>query len=689
MVEIDKWLRNWQPNQNPGIEVLSFLKLAELQHLLKSWKAQTFTGLFFESRVESARLAKCSKSMNDLPKRVFCFGSFRLDAEDRTVRKNGENIPLSPKEFETLLILVEKGGHLVKKEDLIARVWPETFVADGSLTRNISVLRRVLGDKLIETLPKTGYRLTELVTVEISPVAEETVTEVRPAPSSPVTAGVWTKRISFLIAVVILCAIAILLSRILRHSKASASSRANLVRIAVLPLVNMTGNENQEYLCDGLTEAMISELGHLDPQELSVIARTSVMQYRSTTKTIPQIGHELSVDYILEGSVRGSGDRLRITTQLVRASDSSHLWTGIYDKDTKDILGLEQQVAIGIAEEIELKFKPFTHAGVQGESPDNPEAYRNYLLGRYYLNKRNREGVIRAQEYFKKALEIEPAYARAYAGLADVHLQEAVGGIRPHLDGYRESEMAATKAIQIDSSLAEAYSTLGLLSYIYRWDWASADQSFQRAISLDPNLALAHARYGYYLGATKRYDEAIREMQHAIDLDPLSINASQNFGYVYALAGRYDEAITQLHKALDLDPNNPATHGYLGLAYEWKGDYPQSLDEFRTAQKVSGRLVPYAAGVAQVLALAGRTKEARVILNDLFVARKQEPVAAASFAQIYAALGDRDKAFLWLQQAIDERSCTVLELNDHSFDSLKSDHRFAEIRRELKLETTN
>jgi TolB-like protein/DNA-binding winged helix-turn-helix (wHTH) protein/Tfp pilus assembly protein PilF len=648
-------------------------------------KIEEAQDLLLDFRSKSVPFGQCGKPMSDLPRRIFCFGPFRLDEEDRTVRKNGDNVSLSPKEFETLLILVEKGGHLVRKEDLIARVWPETFVSDGSLTRNISVLRRVLGEKLIETVPKTGYRLTEPVTVEIASV-DKSLSDLRPAPSSSVASGVWAKRISLLIAAVILCVVTILLNRILQHSKASASSRGNPVRIAVLPLLNMTGNENQEYLCDGLTEAMISELGHLDSQKLSVIARTSVMQYRGTAKPIPQIGRELNVDYILEGSVHGSGDRLRITTQLVRASDASHLWTGVYDKDTKDILGLEQQIAVGIADEIELKFKP---SFVQSESTVNSEAYRNYLLGRYYLNKRNREGVIRAREYFKKALEIEPDYARAYAGLADVHLQEAIGGITPHLDGYRESEAAAIKALQIDFSLAEAYSTLGLLNYMYRWDWAGADKNFQRAISLDPNLALAHARYGYYLGAIKRNDDSIREMQRAIDLDPLSINVSQNFGYMYALAGRYDEAITQLHKALDLDPNNPATHGYLGLAYEWKGDYSQALQEFRTAQKVSGRLVPYAAGVAQVLALAGRAEEARAILSDLFVARKQEPVAAASFAQVYAALGDRDNAFYWLQQAINERSCTVLELNDHSFDSLKSDQRFAKIRRQLKLEVMN
>jgi serine/threonine-protein kinase len=191
------------------------------------------------------------------------------------------------------------------------------------------------------------------------------------------------------------------------------------------------------------------------------------------------------------------------------------------------------------------------------------------------------------------------------------------------------------------------------------------------------------------LAAVKHTDDAIREMRRAIDLDPLSINVNQNFGYIYALAGQYDEAVTQLHHALDLDPNNPVTHGYLGLTYEWEGDYLHSLEEFRTAQKVSGRFVPYAAGVAQVLALAGRAKEARAILDDLFVARKREPVAASSFAQIYAALGDKEKAFLWLRQAINERSCTVLELNDHSFDSLKSDRRFADIRRQLNLEVSN
>jgi TolB-like protein len=247
------------------------------------------------------------------------------------------------------------------------------------------------------------------------------------------------------------------------------------MKIAILPFVNLTGNDDQEYLCDGLTEAMIAELSRLNPDRLEVIARTSAMHYRKTSKTIPQIGRELNVDYLLESSVRASEERLHITTQLVRASDAIHLWTGEYDRELKDVMQLQQQIAERVANEIQLRLSFDTGVRFKRTEHVDSEAYRNYLLGRYYLNKRNLEGISRASGYFQRAMEIAPNDAGSHAGAADVYLQQAIWGILPYLEGYAKSELAVRKAIELDSLLPEAYTTLALLDYMYRWQWTKAD----------------------------------------------------------------------------------------------------------------------------------------------------------------------------------------------------------------------
>jgi TolB-like protein/DNA-binding winged helix-turn-helix (wHTH) protein/Tfp pilus assembly protein PilF len=614
-----------------------------------------------------------------------------MDAEDRVLLRNGQAIPLAPKEFETLLALVEAGGRLVGKEALVARVWPGTFVGDGSLARNISVLRKELGEDLILTVPKVGYRLASVVTPELSPAGTDVPEGEAGKPViSPISRSSRFNKAWLALPMLAFCAIAIFFLREFSLRPKSTSTARAPVKIAILPFVNLTGSDDQEYLCDGLTEAMIAELSRLNPDRLDVIARTSAMHYRKTSKTIPQIGRELNVDYLLESSVRASGERLHITTQLVRASDATHLWTGEYDRELKDVVQLQQQIAVAVAEEIQLKLSPEAVAALKQVQLVDPEAYRNYLLGRYYLNKRNSEGISRAHGYFQRALEIAPNYASAHAGAADAYLQQAIWGILPYLEGYAKSEAAVRKAIELDSSLPEAYTTLALLDYMYRWEWTQAEQDFRRSLQLDPNSAAGHARYADYLIAVQRPDDAIREMRRALELDPLSITVSQNAGYTYALAGRYDEALAQLRQALDLDPNNQVTHGYLGATLEWKGDYSRALEEFKTAQRVSGRWESYVSGIAHVLALMNRKKEARRILDRLLVLRDHENVSAGSLAYLYAALGDKDKAFYWLDESITEHSVTALEFNnDHSLDPLRSDPRFADLRRRFKFDASN
>lgn len=658
------------------------------------------TGLdCLEESLKKALNQVLPSDMNDLHRKTFLFGPFRMEVDDRILLRQGQLVPLAPKEFDTLLVLVENAGRLVSKEDLIAQVWPDTFVGDGSLARNISVLRKALGDDLIQTAPKLGYRFTANITVERSNghAVQPAETEVSAAPALPSIvapqpptqeAGKW--RVSWrIVALLIFILVGVLLAyRQVRPAQARNQDATGPVKIAVLPFENLTGNAAEEYLCDGLTEAMISELSRLNPGKLKVIARTSAMQYKKTAKQIPQIGRELDVDYLLESSVRGSGERVRVTAQLVRASDATHVWSGEYERDLKDVLDLQERVAMAIADEVNLTVAPSVDAQATRGHAVNPEAYRYYLLGRYHWNKRTREDILQSLADYQQAVQADPQYGRAYAGMADTYISLAWWGIAAYREAYAKSQSAAQTAISLDPSLAEPYASLGIVDFMYTLDWAGAETNFRRAIALDPNYSTAHHWYAEYLAAMKRPAEALQEIKKAAELDPLSLGISQNIGFVLIQAGRYQEAIQQLEKSMEIDPNNQVTHGYLALAYEWTHQYDRALDEFRTAQRLSKQYIPYAAGVAHVLALTGRRAEALAILRKLMSYRRQDEasVSAYSFAAVYAALGKNDAAIEWLKKSIEERSCTAAEFNnDPALDVLRSDPRFAELRQRLRL----
>ena len=651
--------------------------------------------------------------MNDLRGGMFAFGPFRLDSGQRMLWRNGDHLPLTPKEFETLLVLVENAGQLVGKEDIISRVWPDTFVSDSSLTRNVSVLRKVLGDDVIQTLPKFGYRLTlavSRVTAVPDPV-DQVVTPppvvaamsssptgghrpplqragqappLHPTPAGIAPGGRLRRRAGVVLAVLTAAAVyaGYREAAALRGRPKPASGP---IRIAVLPFTNLTGDPQQEYVCDGLTEAMISELSRLSPGQLDVIARTSAMQYKHTDKSVPQIGRELRVDYVLESSLRESGKMIRVTTQLVRAADAGHVWTGEYDRDLEDVLSLQEQVAIAIGEEIELKLAPPAKARLPSPRTVDAEAYREYLLGRFYWNRRDRDGLLRSVNYFNQAIARDAGYGAAYAGLADAYLVLG-GGYLPDRESYGKARIAALKALELDPTLADAHCSLAYEKYVNEWDWQGAEDDFQRALSLDPGYATAHHWYALYLAAMLRPEEAVREIKRALELDPLSVAINYGAGTVFTQAGRHDEAIGQLKKALEIDPGNAVTHGALAVAYERKKLYEKAAVEFETAQRLQGGYSPYAIEVAHVYVTDGRTAKAQAILRDLLADGKWAKASPMSFARVYASLGEKEAAFRWLQKSIDDRSCTVAEVNtDRDLDPLRSDPRFEQIRRQFRL----
>ena len=655
--------------------------------------------------------------MNNLQRRVFLFGAFRMDVTQRELWRDGSPISLTPKEFDTLLVLVEKSGQLVDKETIVSRVWPDTFVADSSLTRNISALRRVLGDGIIDTVPKFGYRLratatcetTELLTVQEVSVPQLGVVVKPPAPAS--TDGVtdqtgsfyetpannrqhstsnvrqrawFTGRRAWMAAAVILGGAAVAFLILPGHSRTKdAGGVSPSIKLAVLPFVNLTGHPEQEYLCDGLTEEMITVLGGLNPRRMGVISRTSSMTFKNSNRTAAEIGRSLKVNYLLECSVREATNRLRINAQLIRTSDEVHIWAREYDRDMSDVLDIEGEVARAIAGEIQAKLSPADETRLAGVRPVNPEVHELYLRGRYYWNKRTPETLKKSLEYFEKAAMKDPSYAPAYAGLADSYAMLGSGfySVLPPKEAYPKAEAAAMKALELDPNQAEPHTALAWSKTVFDWDWQGAEREFKRAIELNPDYANAHHWYGYYLLVVGRPTEAIAEYRTAESLDPLSLIISSDLGQEGLVgAGHYDEAMEQCQKTVEMDASFAEAHVCMMNSYEQRGMYKEAIAEIQKAIGLSRDNLVYIAALGSLCAASGRRGEALSILDELKARSKHEYVPSGLFFSLYSALGEKEQAIGWLEKAYQEHDATMLGLRGlPQSDPLRSDARFQDL----------
>jgi len=619
--------------------------------------------------------------MNEKSSLRYDFDVFRLEPQERLLLRNGKPIPLTPKAFETLLVLIETRGHLVEKDELLRRVWPDAFVAEATLAQNISTLRHALGDeresgaRYIETVPKSGYRF-------IAPV------QVSFAESSQVAAAVEAPRAAWRSRTLVLpwavsvgaALLLVVVYSAWRHYAIHVRPPTGRIMLAVLPFENLSGDPAQSYFSDGLTEEMITQLGGLNPERLGIIARTSAMHYKGTSEMAGQIGRELGVNYLLEGSVQREGTRVRISAQLIRAHDDTHLWARDYDGDVRDFLALERDVARDIASQIELKLAP--QSAAHSARTVNPEAYEDYLKGRFFWNKRTDDGLRNAIDYFDDAVRKDPTYAEAYAGLADSYTLLGMWGM-PGQDAWRHAKVAAGKALELDEGLAEAHASLGYIAMAYEWDWKMAEREFQHAIKLNPNYAAAHHGYGYCLMANGRLDEAAGELKQAQELDPLSMWIDANVGFRLYFARQYDQAIEQWRRVLQMDPNFPLVHSYLALAYEQKGLYKEAVEEDEKAIALGGSPTNIAA-LGHVYGVMGRPEEARKQLRKLHDLSKRTFVPAFYIAYVYVGLGDADQAFNWLDKACQEHSGYLVDLKeDPSFDRIRADPRFAKLLQRL------
>ncbi|HEX7961164.1 MAG TPA: winged helix-turn-helix domain-containing protein, partial [Terriglobales bacterium] len=433
-------------------------------------------------------------------KHLYEFGPFRIDQRERLLRRGADVIPLAPKAIETLLVLASSGGRVVEKEELIKRVWPDTFVEEGGLARNISLLRRVLGEgpndpQYIETVPRRGYRFV----AHVSKTGEEI-----------------------------------------------GSSRS----LAVLPLANLSPDSAQDFFADGMTDELISYLMNIEA--LRVSSRTSVMAYKGVSRPLRQIARELDVSWIVEGTVLHFGDRVRIAARLIEAATERQVWTETYEKDMRDVLALQSEVASDIARAIRVKLSSPEKARLSQSRPVDPEAYQDYLRGRYFWNNRTTEGLKRAREYFRQAIEKDPTYAPAYSGLADAYAMLGSTGydVMPPKEAMPLAKAAAINALRLDDSLAEAHAALGYVTLVYDWDWPAAEQELRRAIELNPGYATAHQWTGELMMALNRPDDATKAFKRALNLDPLSIPCNLGLGWSYYFSCKDDLAIEQYRRTL-------------------------------------------------------------------------------------------------------------------------------------------
>lgn len=569
-------------------------------------------------------------------KHFYEFGPFRIEESERLLRRGTEVVALPPKAADLLLALVERGGDAVHKDELLNRVWPGTFVEEGSLAQNVSLLRKVLGDSpespFIETIPRRGYRFV----ARVSSVDEE-----RGGPRS----------------------------------------------LAVLPLANLSGDPAQDFFAEGMTDELISCLMKIEA--LRVASRTSVMARADAGKPLRQIARELDVDWVVEGAVLQSDRRVRVTAHLIDGASETQLWSETYEKDLRDVLSLQSEVARDIARRIRVNVTAPERSRLAAFRQVDPDAYDAYLRGRYFWNKRTRGDLTRASDYFRSAIDRDPTYAPAHAGLADTYaLLGTIGyDVMSPRDAMPRARAAAVRALEIDDTMADAHASLGYVNLSYEWDWAGAEEQFKRSIASNPAYATAHDWYGHCLLSRGRMEEASREMRRAVELDPLSVPCNLGLGWSFYYARQYDEAIEQYRRTLEIAHDLPMVLYELGLAYQNKRCYDQALAAFEKAHSQSGGEAAAVMLLGHLYALIGRHVEARQQLARLEEMSSQQYVPPLYMAFVHAGEGDADQAFAWFERAYDERSNYLIYLAvEPSLDSLRPDPRYADLMRRVGLE---
>ncbi len=639
------------------------------------------------------------------------FGRFSVDTADRVLRRDKEPVPLTPKAFDILLTLVENSGRIVEKDDLMKRVWPNTFVEEGNLTQNVSLLRKALGEsasgpQFIETVPRRGYRFVATVAQDSydGSRAQKSLTaeEFRSALSSadvqpldghlraavsnnfPAPADPSFNSQSFLVGFrnriptfgFTLAAVLLVIAGLTYFSgRGKATEGRSIQSIAVLPFVDDSPDADAEYLDDEIAESLVNSLSRLP--KLRVIPRSVMVNYKGENLDPRKVGQELNVRAVVTGRVHRHGDTISIQADLIDLDSVAQIWGQHYDRRLADMLLVQEEISRDIFENLRLKLNV--------EEQKQLEAYRLYLKGRNAWNKRTEEGLQQGIDFFQKAIDTDSSYAPAYAGLADCYNMLVVYGVRQPKDGFPKAKDAAVKALEMDETLAEAHTSLAFIKFRWDRDRVEAEREFLQAIKYKPTYAPAHQWYSSYLVALERFDEAIAEAKRAQELEPLSFTASSHLGWILYLSGKNDEAIQVCAKILELDPNVFPARRYLGLAYEQKGMYQKAIAEFQKGVQLSGSPLMLAL-LGHAYAASGKTAEAHQVLGELRDLQDRRYVSAYTVAAIYTGLGDKDQAFKWLEKAYEERDVWLMNMKvDPVFSRLRTDKRFSDLLTRARL----
>jgi TolB-like protein/DNA-binding winged helix-turn-helix (wHTH) protein len=608
------------------------------------------------------------------------FGVFELDPRTRELRKKGMKIRLQGQPVEILIMLLQRPGEAITREELQKKLWPaDTFVDfEQGLNNAMKRLRSALDDDaesphFIETLPRHGYRF-------IGSVDDTEQTRAAEAKATG-SAGALIRRPALgALAVVAVAAVLVGLNVYgWRDRLFVRASKPQIQALAVLPLANLSGDPEQEYFAEGMTEELITDLAKVEA--LRVISRTSAMQYKGAHKSLSEIARSLNVDAVVEGSVERSGNRVRVRIQLIEAATDRHLWAESYERDLRDILGLQSEMARAITDGIKIKLTPLDQTRLATTRPISSEAYESYLKGRYDWNKKSGIAVRQAAEYFSKAIALDGAYAAPYVGLADCYVSLSnLGQLLPS-EGYGKARTATLRALEIDDGLADAHASLAAIRAEYDWDWERAETEFQRALELDPKHVNAHQWHAVFLARLGRFNEAVAEIRKAKELDPLSLPVATSAGLILRYARRYDEAIKELQNAIDLEPTFKFTHVELAEIYGLKGMFQEAAFEWSRVEALGGRQTPDYSAVRDA---AGYQRSMQLWIEHLREASQGEYVSPMTFAIAYARMGNAEQALAWLEVGYRQRAPGLSGLKvDPLFDSLRSNPRFQDLIRRM------
>ncbi|MEO8572932.1 MAG: winged helix-turn-helix domain-containing protein [Pyrinomonadaceae bacterium] len=665
--------------------------------------------------------------MGENRKFFFEFGGYLLDPTEHQLLRDGEVVALTPKAFETLRLLVENGGHLLEKDRLMEMLWADAFVEEGNLADNVSKIRQALGDsrktpKFIETVSGRGYRfIAEVKKVgaaivqELPATSESTQTHPPPAinssgharageveidgvappsqidlnstdiPTGPPRESFPNHRTVLLAALLAVIVVGGLLFYFRNADRPQTSPVIGTRKsIAVLPFRPIVAENRDEALELGMSDTLISGLSRL--RQITVLPISAVRRYMDLEQDAVAAGRDLGVESVLDGSIQRTGERIRISARLVRVEDGRALWTETFDEKFTDIFAVQDSISQKIVTALALQLSGEERDRLTKKYTANTEAYQLYLKGRFFWSKLTPEDLKKSLDYYSQAIAIDPGYALAYAGLADSYNLLGSYGFWPLKESHPKARSAAEKALELDGALAEAHTSLAAVLDDYYWDWPAAEEHFKLAIGLNPSYSLAHSWYSQHLARMGRLDESIEEARIALTLEPLSSSAQSHLGLALYRARRFDEAAAELQKALEFNPKAFDAHIFLGFVYVQQRKSDQAISEFKIVADMSDQNPSMRALLAYAYASAGKHAEAEAILKEFDPHTGKQPVSQIETALIYTALGEKDRAFEWLEKAYDERAWQLGFLKvEPIFDPLRDDPRLADLMRRVNL----